>query len=66
MDIRLEKADKDSCQIKITWPYGDVFTTEGKRTGDVWEIKRRIATIQRSYALPLHLKATAITSSPSH
>lgn len=40
LDIRLEKADKDSCQIKITWPYGDVFTTEGKRTGDVWEIKK--------------------------
>lgn len=39
--ISLQKADKDSCQIRVTWPHGHVSTTEGeKKIGDVWEIKK--------------------------
>ena len=39
--ISLQKADKDSCQIRVTWPHGQVSTTEGeKKIGDVWEIKK--------------------------
>lgn len=40
--ISLQKADKDSCQIRVTWPHGHVSTTEGeKKIGDVWEIKKK-------------------------
>lgn len=28
--ISLQKADKDSCQIRVTWPHGHVSTTEGE------------------------------------
>lgn len=39
--ISLENADKNSCQIRVTWPHGHVSTTEGeKKIGDVWEIKK--------------------------
>lgn len=39
--ISLQKANKDSCQIRVTWPHGHVSTTEGeKKIGDVWEIKK--------------------------
>lgn len=39
--ISLQKADKDSCQIRVTWPHGHVSTTEGeKKIGDIWEIKK--------------------------
>lgn len=39
--VCLEKADKDSCQIKVSWSHGHVTTTEGKRkVNDVWEIKK--------------------------
>lgn len=41
LNISLQKADKDSCQIRITWPHGHVSTTEGeKKNDDVWEIKK--------------------------
>lgn len=40
--VCLEKADKDSCQIKVSWSHGHVTTTEGKRkVNDVWEIKKK-------------------------
>ena len=39
--ISLQKADKDSCQIRVSWPHGHVSTTEGERkVNDVWEIKK--------------------------
>ena len=39
--ISLQKADKSSCQIKVSWAHGHVSTTEGeKKIGDVWEIKK--------------------------
>ena len=39
--ISLQRADKNSCQIKVTWPHGHVSTTEGeKKIDDVWEIKK--------------------------
>ena len=39
--ISLQKADKNSCQIRIAWVHGHVSTTEGeKKFGDVWEIKK--------------------------
>lgn len=39
--ISLQEADKYSCQIRVSWPYGHVSTTEGeKKVGDVWEIKK--------------------------
>lgn len=39
--VSLRKADKDSCQIKVSWPHGHVSTTEGeKKIDDVWEIKK--------------------------
>ena len=39
--ISLQKADKDSCQIRVAWSHGRVSTTEGeKKVGDVWEIKK--------------------------
>ena len=39
--ISLQKADKDSCQIRVAWSHGHVSTTEGeKKVGDVWEIKK--------------------------
>jgi len=34
-------ADKDTCQIKVSWEHGRVSTTEGLlKTNDVWEIKK--------------------------
>ena len=39
--ISLQKADKDSCLIRVAWSHGHVSTTEGeKKVGDVWEIKK--------------------------
>lgn len=39
--ISLQKADKDSCQIRVAWSHGHVSTTEGeKKVGDVWEVKK--------------------------
>lgn len=39
--INLINADKDSCLIKVSWPHGQVTTTEGeKKVNDVWEIKK--------------------------
>lgn len=39
--ISLQKADKNSCQIRVAWAHGHVSTTEGeKKVGDVWEIKK--------------------------
>lgn len=35
-----KKADRFMSDKNNAAPYGDVFTTEGKRTGDVWEIKK--------------------------
>ena len=41
VDIVLKRADEQSCQIRIEWPYGSVSTQEGKSIGDgVWEINR--------------------------
>lgn len=35
------QADKDTCQIKVTWAHGRVITTEGSlKANDVWEIKK--------------------------
>ena len=39
--ISLQRADKDSCQIKVSWAHGHVSTTEGERQiNDVWEIRK--------------------------
>lgn len=39
--ISLQKADENSCQIKVDWPHGHVSTVEGeKKIGNVWEIKK--------------------------
>lgn len=39
--ISLQHADKDSCLIRVSWPYGHVSTKEGERkVNDVWEIKK--------------------------
>ena len=39
--ISLQKADKNSCQIRVAWAHGHVSTTEGeKKVGGVWEIKK--------------------------
>lgn len=41
--ISLQNADQDTCQIKVSWSYGNVSTTEGKRIQNedsVWEIKK--------------------------
>lgn len=39
--VSLLKADKETCQIKVTWPHGHVSTKEGERkVNDVWEIKK--------------------------
>lgn len=41
LTISLQKADKESCQLKVSWPHGHVSTNEGeKKIGDVWEIKK--------------------------
>jgi hypothetical protein len=40
--INLQNADKDSCDIRITWKYGRVSTNEGtKKVGDVWHINKK-------------------------
>lgn len=39
--ISLQKADKDTCQLRVSWPHGHVSTPEGERKiGDTWEIKK--------------------------
>ena len=39
--VSLQHADKDTCQIKVTWDHGHVTTNEGvKMANDVWEIKK--------------------------
>lgn len=39
--VSLLKADKNSCQIRVSWPHGQVSTTEGERkVGDVWEVRK--------------------------
>lgn len=39
--ISILNANQDTCQIRITWPYGHVSTTEGDlRANDSWEIKK--------------------------
>ena len=41
LSISVIQADKDSCQIKVTWPHGLVSTNEGERkANDVWAIKK--------------------------
>ena len=41
LTVSLLKADKDTCQIKVTWPYGHVSAKEGERkVNDVWEVKK--------------------------
>lgn len=41
LSISVIQADKDSCQIRVIWPYGLVSTKEGERkANDVWAIKK--------------------------
>ena len=41
LSIGLLNADKNTCRIRVSWPYGKVSTTEGERkVDDVWEIKK--------------------------
>ena len=41
LTVSLLKADMNSCQIRVLWPYGNVSTTEGERkVNDIWEIKK--------------------------
>lgn len=39
--ISLLSADKESCQIRVSWPYGHVSTDEGiRKNNDVWSISK--------------------------
>lgn len=40
--IELQKADNESCQIKVLWKHGYASTGEGIKIGDdIWEIKKK-------------------------
>jgi hypothetical protein len=46
--VSLQHADKDICQVKVTWNHGHVTTNEGtKKANDVWEIKKEDCRDQR-------------------
>ena len=50
--VSLQHADKDICQVKVTWNHGHVTTNEGtKKANDVWEIKKKIVVIKDAYIL---------------
>lgn len=41
LSISLQRADEDSCRIKVVWPHGHVSIADGeKKIDDVWEIKK--------------------------
>ena len=54
-------ADKDSCQIRVTWAHGRVITTEGTlKSNDVWEVNKA------DCKNPSRIRFTFIPSDNSH
>lgn len=48
LKVSLLAADKDTCQIKVTWPHGHVSTSQGvRKNNDIWEVNKADCTDPR-------------------